>query len=431
MPARIEIVPSGPVQAEVAPPGSKSLTNRALVCASLAEGVSLIRNASLSDDSRVLLRALQQLGFECTLREDRHEILVFGKSGRIPFTAGHFDLENAGTSFRFLTSLLCLGEGFYVVDGSERMRERPVAPLVDALRSLGATIRYTEQEGRPPLEIEARGLKGGSCRIQADASSQFVSAVLMAAPYALEPVDVHVAADAVSRPYIDMTLQVMKDFGVAAALAPPDLRVPKGRYQAREWTVEADAAAAGYFLALAAVTGGRTRVLGLGRSCVQPEFMLVGDLERMGCRVDLGADALELRAPKKRLRGIDVRMDDHPDSAQTLAVVALFAEGPTRLRGIRHLRFKETDRLAAMTRELGKLGARVTMHDDGLSIAPPASLAPALVETYGDHRMAMSFALAGAAAPGVQIEHPECVTKSFPAFWRTLEQAGVKTRSLA
>jgi 3-phosphoshikimate 1-carboxyvinyltransferase len=266
------------------------------------------------------------------------------------------------------------------------MRERPIGGLVDPLRELGAEIRYPGRKGFPPIEIRARWLKGGPVRVTADESSQFASALLLVG------VDVEVSA-AVSAPYIAMTRQVVREFG-------------------REFHVEPDAAAAGYWWAMAAATGGRARVRGLGPSCAQPEAALARDLERMG----------------RPLRGIDVDMNDHPDSVPALAAVALFAQGPTRVRNVRHLRFKETDRLAALARELGKCGARVVEHADGLEIDPPASVRGAEIETYGDHRMAMSFAVVGSAAPGIVIRDPDCVSKSYPGFWEDVARAGIGVR---
>ncbi|MBI2932149.1 MAG: 3-phosphoshikimate 1-carboxyvinyltransferase [Planctomycetes bacterium] len=410
MASRVEIVPAGPRNIELAVPGSKSLTNRALICAALAEGESRLLNASLSDDSRLLLAALKRLGVECSVDEPRCEVRIRG--GRLPRGEARFELGNAGTSLRFLTSMLCLGQGAFVVDGSGRMRERPIGSLVDALRALGADIRYLASEGFPPIEIRARGLSGGRARVAGDQSSQFLSSLLLAAPYARGPVEVEVDGAVASRPYVDMTRQVMEAFG-------------GGPYRACEFSVEGDAAAAGYWWSMAAVTRGRARILGIGAACAQPEMGWVGDLRRMGCRVEASSDWTEVSA-SGALCGIDAAMNDHPDSVPTLAVAALFAAGPTRVRDVRHLRFKETDRLAALARELTKLGARLVEHSDGLEIDPPVRTTPAEIETYGDHRMAMSFAVAGAAASGIVIVDPECVAKSYPSFWRDAEKAGVR-----
>lgn len=428
---RVELVPAGVPEGDVFVPGSKSITNRALVCAALAEGVTLLRNASLSDDSRLLVEALRTLGFECTVRNATADLLVYGRGGEVPARTGRFDLGNAGTSVRFLTSLLCLGRGHYVVDGSRRMRERPIGGLVEALQGLGAEIRYLAVDGYLPLKIAGKGLLGGRTRVATDVSSQFVSSVLMAAPRALEPVEIEIATKAVSRPYIDMTVQVMARFGAAVQRAGETiLKVAPAAYRACDLAVEADAAAAGYFFALAAIAGGRLRVVGIGADCAQPELRLLSDLERMGCVVERTDDSCLVRGPRGPLKCVDTDMNDHPDSVPTLAVAALFAQGVTRIRNVRHLRHKETDRLAALAKELGKLGARVAERGDGLEIEPPAVIRPAVVETYGDHRMAMAFALAGARVAGLVIDDADVVGKSFPAFWEALPRAGVGVRKI-
>ncbi len=386
-------------------PGSKSLTNRALVIAALARGESTLVGASESDDSRHLVTALGALGFEASL--DR----VVGRGGSIPATSAELAVGNAGTAFRFLTAMVCLGRGSYRLDGDPRMRERPIRGLVDALRALGAAIHYGAADGCPPLTVVAGGLRGGRVRVAGDTSSQFVSALLMAAPCASAPVELEVV-DAVSRPYIEMTIGVMASFGAQAQVASTGWRVAAGGYRAQRYDVEADAAAAGYHFARAAVTGKAVSVEGLGAGCRQPEYRLVDDLAAMGARVVKSAGATEVAGGE--LRGIDVDMNDRPDSVQTLAVVALFAKGRTRIRNVRNLRVKETDRLAALARELAKCGARVVEHADGIEIEPPAVVRGAEIETYGDHRMAMSFAV----VPGATILNPEVVSKSYPGFWR-------------
>ncbi len=423
---RIAIEASGPVSLDVRAPGSKSFTNRALICAALAEGTSRLTNASFSDDSRSLAAALNRAGIVVGTVEKRNLVEVRGRGGEIAAKDGEFPVGNAGTALRFLTSFLCLGNGRYVVDGDARMRERPVGGLVEALRQLGADVRYGGGEGFPPLVIHATGLRGGRATVAGETSSQFLSSLLMAAPYAAGEVTLETAGEVTSKPYIDITIDVMRDLGIAVERSGyREFRPARGRsYEAREYAVESDAASANYFLAMAAAAGGRARVRGVGSRSHQGEVGFARVLERMGCAVAWRADAIEVRGGP--LRGVDVDMNDMPDSVQTLACAALFAKGPTRVRNVRNLRVKETDRIAALAKELAKLGARVEEAEDGFAMTPPAKVRPAEVDTYQDHRMAMSFAVAAVAAPGIAIRDPECVSKSFPGFFERLEAAGVR-----
>lgn len=396
---RIRIEPTGPVNWTVDVPGSKSHTNRALICASLANGMSILEGASISDDSRILVDALVQTGIPVDGTK------VHGLGGRIPAPGGEFFFGNAGTSLRFFTGLAALGEGRFAIDGDARMRERPIGGLVRALRDLGCEIAYGKREGFPPLLLDARGLRGGQTSITDDASSQFVSSVLLVAPYARDEVILQVDEGLPSWPYVELTLRVMRDFGVEVRREGMLFQIRPAAYRPHRCEIEPDPAAANYFHAAAAVTGGRVEVRGFRRG--EGEARFVDILEAMGGR------------------GIDVDMNDCPDSVQTLAVVALFAKGPTRIRNVRNLRVKETDRIRALATELRKLGARVTEFAEGLEIEP-APIRPAVIETYGDHRMAMSFAVAALAFPGIEIRDPECVSKSFPGFFEKLESLGVR-----
>lgn len=425
---KIRIEPSGPVSFEVSVPGSKSLTNRALVAAALARGTSRLVNASLSDDSRLLARGLNRLGIRVEARPGERVLLVRGRGGKIPASSGRFYMGNAGTALRFFASLLCLGRGRYLLDGDARMRQRPIGGLVEALRRLGAEIEYGGREGCPPLRIRARGLRGGRTTVSGETSSQFVSSLLLSAPGAEGGVVIETVGEVVSRPYIDITIDLMSRMGVEVGRdGYRSFRVAAGSfYRAGEVEVEADGASANYFLAMAAVTGGRARVRGVGRRTSQGEARFYEVLRDMGCDVRAGADWIEVRGGP--LRGVDVDMSDMPDSVQTLAAVALFARGRTRVRKVRHLRVKETDRIRALARELSKLGARVEEREDGFTMTPPRRVRPAEIETYRDHRMAMSFAVTALAAPGIVIRDPGCVTKSFPGFWALLESLGVRLR---
>jgi 3-phosphoshikimate 1-carboxyvinyltransferase len=420
----VRLHPVGPVDAVVQPPGSKSLTNRYLLCTALADGKSMLRGASLSDDAVRMIDGLRELGIHVELREDAEVIQVEGCRGHIPATAAEIDAGNAGTAMRFLTALACLGYGHYRLDGSPRMRGRPIGELVGALRQLGAPLGYDGAEGYPPLTMVARGLGGGEVVFTSPPSSQFISALLMVAPYATRDVMIRIDGEVISQPYIDMTIGVMRSLGVevlASDIADRFVIASTQRYTAREIAIEPDASAATYFWAAAALTGGRVRVTGLTRQSLQGDVGFVDALEQMGSEVEAGDDYLGIHGPPRgALHGVDVDLNAMPDTAQTLAVVALFANGPTHIGHVANLRIKETDRLAALESELMRLGARVEMTDDGLTITPPGRITPATVETYDDHRMVMSFALAGLVEEGVVIRNVDCVSKSFPHFFETL-----------
>ncbi len=423
---KIALDPAGPVQMELRIPGSKSLTNRALICAALAPGMSRLTHASFSDDTRALSGALNVLGVPVIPFEREGAIVIH--SGGSRDSSGHFNLGNAGTAVRFFTSYLCTTRGNFTVDGDERMRERPIAGLVDALRQLGADIRYLQKEGCPPLDIRSSGLKGGKCIVGGETSSQFLSSLLLSAPAAEGDVEIQVLGELASKPYVDITMETMRTFGVTVEQdAYRRFRVSmKEAYQAGEHAIESDGASANYFLGMAAATGGRAKVLGIGSRSRQGELKFVRILERMGCAVKWGDDWIEVQG--RPLRGVDVDMNDCPDSAQTLACVALFAKGGTRVRNVRNLRVKETDRIAALVRELGKLGAKVKEEEDGFTVVPAPAYKAVEIDTYRDHRMAMSFAVAALAAPGIVIRDPECVSKSYPDFFEQLAALGVRLR---
>ena len=410
---------TGPIDAVVEVPGSKSQTARAMVTAGLASGESVLRGAATGDDSRFMGDGLRALGATVEVSGTTYKIIGTGGTLREP-TEPLF-LGNAGTAMRFLTAVACLGHGRYVLDGSPRMRERPIQYLLDALTSLGATVRSVNNTGCPPVEIESRGLKGGVVTMRGDKSSQYFSAILLAAPYAETDIELRVEGDLVSKPYVDMTLDVMREFGVEVQNNEyKSFKVRAGqRYKSREYNMEGDWSAAAYFLAAAAVTGGKVRVKNVSLDSRQGDKDFVFTLERTGCVWRSSPDGVQLTRPA-RLRAIEVDMNSMPDVAQTLAVVALFAEGTTTIRNVSNLRLKECDRISATATELRKLGATVDEFPDGLRITP-GKLHGAEIETYDDHRMAMSFALAGLRIPGVIIKNPDCVTKTFPGFFRTLE----------
>ena len=419
-PDALPITPKPPIDASLRVPGSKSLTNRALTVASLADGVTTLKGCLLAEDSAVMIGALQKLGLEVTARGTT--VTGSGRAGEIPARAAQLDLRLSGTSIRFLTALVALGEGRYVLDGNARMRERPIQDLLSALSALGVRAQTQFETGCPPVVVEAAGIRGGNTEVSGSSSSQYLSALLMAAPYAAEPVTLSVTGELQSKPFIDMTLKLMADFGVLVAREGyTRFTVPTGVYTARTFEVEGDAMAAGYLWAAAAITGGRVRVKNVGRRSVQGDKRLADVLGQMGCRVTWTDESCEVALPET-LCGGTFDLNDMSDQAQTLAVVALFADSPTRIENVWNLRIKETDRLKALATELTKLGARVEEGHDFLVVYPLAAedARPARIDTYGDHRMAMAFALAGLRLPGVVIHDPACVTKTFPEYFQVL-----------
>jgi 3-phosphoshikimate 1-carboxyvinyltransferase len=405
-----------PPQVRVRVPGSKSLTNRALIVAALADGATTLTGALDSEDTRVMVDSLQRLGIAVAHDPLAATLGVTGCGGTIPAEQANLFVANSGTSLRFLTALATLGRGTYTLDGSPRMRQRPVADLLSALAGLGADLRSDLGTGCPPVTVHAGGLDGGFAFVKGNVSSQFLSGLLMALPYARETTTVEVEGALVSRPYVAMTLAVMEAFGVRVENRKfRRFDVRPGRYRGRVYAIEPDASAASYFFAAAAITGGTVTVEGLGTDSLQGDLAFVDVLEHMGCTVARSKDATSVTGGP--LRGVDVDMNAISDTVMTQAVVALFAAGVSRIRNVGHIRHKETDRIAALATELRKLGARVDEQDDGLIIIPPDRIAPAAIATYDDHRMAMAFALAGLKAEGITILDPGCVAKTYPAFW--------------
>lgn len=406
-----------PVVGSVRPPGSKSITNRALIIAALADGTSNLTGVLDSVDTRVMVESLTRLGYRLSQDVAEATIAIQGGSS-IPAPGAELSLENSGTSIRFLTALCSLGSGRFRLDGNTRMRERPIGPLIDALRSVDVDITSEAGNGCPPVVINAHGLPGGDLRVTADLSSQYLSALLMASPLARQATTIHIDGSLVSEPYVEMTLQVMRAFGVDCARpAAGVIAVPNRPYQPRKYAIEPDASAASYFFAVAAVTGGRVTVEGLSKDALQGDVGFVDALEQMGCVAEW--DDASITVEGRPLKGIDIDMNAISDTAQTLAAVAPFADGPTRIRGVAHMRHKETDRVAALVSELSRLGLKVEEHADGLTIHP-GPMRPARIKTYDDHRMAMSFAVLGLRHPGVEIEDPECTSKTYPHFFEDL-----------
>jgi 3-phosphoshikimate 1-carboxyvinyltransferase len=402
-------------------PGSRSITNRALVAAALASGESRLEGAASSDDTEVMRRGLMALGVRIEVDSDAWT--VAGAGGRFEVRSATLDAGASGTTARFLTAAATLANGPVVVDGTPRMRERPIQELVDALRALGADCEARSPGGCPPVRIAGGGLPGGRARIDARRSSQFVSGILLAAPYAERDVELSfVDGVLVSRPFVDLTLEVMRAFQARAEWRDQGLRVRAGfPYQPRVYPIEPDAQSAVYGFAAAAIAGGRVRVEGIPPESRQTDLLFLDALESMGCRVERRPDAVEVRSPERTLRGVEIDMNAMPDAALALAVVALFAEGATTIRNIANLRIKETDRLAALEAQLRKLGGLATAGPDWLRI-DPAPLHGATIDTYDDHRIAMAFALAGLRVPGVAIRDPGCVSKTWPNYFDALER---------
>lgn len=411
---------SRPVDATIELPGSKSYSNRALLMAALAQGRSTLTRALFSDDTRYMQQALLALGIAVEADEVAQTYVVEGQGGNWPVRQATVYLGNAGTATRFLTAALAIGDGIYVVDGSERMRQRPIQPLLDGLAQLGVDARSLSGNGCPPIEIRAGGIRGGLTRVRGDISSQYISAVLMAAPYAQTDVTLEIEGELVSAPYIDMTIAGMAAFGVQARQKGEGRYVIAAgqRYQARDYAVEPDASAASYFFAAAAVSGGRVRVQHLGRDSAQGDLGLLTVLEAMGCRVERGSDFTEVHGPEQ-LQGVEADFTRMGDVATTLLAIAPFAAAPVTVRGIAQTHYEESDRPVAAATELRRMGLRVEDSWDSVTVYPGMPQ-PAAIETYDDHRMAMSFAITGLRAPGIAITNPACVAKTFPDYFAEL-----------
>jgi len=414
------------VDGEINLPGSKSLSNRALLLAALAKGTTTLTNLLDSDDIRHMLNALTQLGVNYQLSADKKQCVVEGL-GRAFNTQDMGALElflgNAGTAMRPLCAALCLGQGEYTLTGEPRMFERPIGSLVESLQQAGADITYLKNENYPPLNIKGTGLKGGKITIDGSVSSQFLTAFLMAAPMASEDTQIEIVGELVSKPYIKITLQIMQDFGVEVENVNGEYQtfMIKGgqTYQAPgHYLVEGDASSASYFLAAAAIGGGSIKVTGIGKKSVQGDIQFADALAAMGANIEWGDDYI--KASKGQLKAIDMDMNHIPDAAMTIAVAALFAEGTTKITNVYNWRVKETDRLYAMATELRKVGAEVVEGHDFIEVTPPAQLNHAEIDTYDDHRIAMCFSLVALSDTAVTINDPKCTSKTFPDYFDKL-----------
>src|SRR5271166_56403 len=422
---QIEITPIlRPLSASIRVPGSKSITNRSLLLAAMAHGRSQIEGALFSDDTRYLLGALRQLHFNISDAEDRGLVEVEGLGGVVPASAAELFVGGAGTAMRFLTGFLTLANGRFRLDGSSRMRERPLGALLEALRCLGVKARCERDNERPPIVIEpdADHFAGGSPSVDARASSQFVSALLLPAPLWQHGLRLRVSGNA-GRPFVEMTLRLMEQWGAQSKIEGDTIIVPgRQKYHSRLFKVEPDASAASYFGAAAILCGGSVVIQNLDRRSIQGDLKFLEVLERMGAEIRWSLDAVEVVGSGK-FCGIDLDMSDMPDMVPTLAAIAPFADSPTRIRKVGFIRDHESDRLAVLAAELRRLGAKVKEFADGLEIQP-SKLHAASIETYDDHRIAMSFAIVGLRLPAMKIQNPSCTAKTYPLFFTHLASLG-------
>ncbi|WP_163131541.1 3-phosphoshikimate 1-carboxyvinyltransferase [Agarivorans sp. Alg241-V36] len=421
---QLTLQPISRINGEINLPGSKSVSNRALLLAALAEGETVLSNLLDSDDIRHMLNALKKLGVSYQLSEDRSRCTVTGLGRAFEVAqAEELFLGNAGTAMRPLCAALCLSQGEFTLTGEPRMEERPIGALVDALRQVGADVTYLKNENYPPLSIKGTGLAGGKVDIDGSVSSQFLTAFLMAAPYAQQDTEISIVGELVSKPYIDITLKMMAAFGVEVENDNYQRFIVKGQqtYQgAGEFLVEGDASSASYFLAAGAIKGGEVKVTGVGKKSMQGDVLFADVLAAMGAEIEWGDDYIIARSGE--LSAVDMDMNHIPDAAMTIATTALFAKGTTAIRNVYNWRVKETDRLAAMATELKKVGATVTEGHDFIEVTPPASLNHAAIDTYDDHRMAMCFSLVALSDTPVTINDPKCTSKTFPDYFERLQQ---------
>lgn len=413
-----EIKSKSSVDAAVVIPGSKSVTHRALITAGLAQGESLLKEFLACEDTLYTASALRELGIQISIKGTN--ATVSGLGGDFASTPAKKEIYvgNSGTSYRLLLSIVALARGEYTLTGTPRMHTRPVGDLVKALNSLGVEASYTQQEGFPPVSINAKGITGGLVKIPGEQSSQFVSSLLLAGPYAESDIEIEVTGNLVSRPYIDVTLDVMKSFGIPVRRdGYRHFRIKAGeRYCPAQVKIDGDVSSASYFWGAAAVTGGTVVTENIHpHTTRQGDIALLDIMEEMGCRIERETERVIVHGG--RLSGIDVDMGSVPDMVPTLAALALFAEGRTTIRNVPHLRHKESDRLGDTALELRRLGSRVEERDDGLVIHGGASLSGATTDPHDDHRLAMSLAIVGLKVPGIKIIDEDCVEKSFPSFW--------------
>ncbi|MEM9410369.1 MAG: 3-phosphoshikimate 1-carboxyvinyltransferase [Planctomycetota bacterium] len=425
LPDCIEIKPvDGTIDVTIQPPGSKSITNRALLCAALAQGQSKLTGVLDSDDTRVMIGCLNELGIEVDHDSTTCSAEVTGCNGHFPNTKASLYVENSGTTIRFVSAATAIHGGQFRLHGVERMHQRPIGPLVEALNGLGLYVKASSENGCPPVEIKNERCCRNLASISGKVSSQYLSGLMMAAPLIENGLTINLLDGLVSQPYVRMTQEVMRSFGVDSEL---DLETnpirfvsaPGQKYIHAQYAIEPDASAASYFWAAASICGGTATVKGLNKQALQGDICFVECLRKMGSHIQYGEDFISVSGKAKR--GIDVDMSDISDTVQTLSAVALFVDGETTIRGVAHNRVKETDRIGDLATELRRLGATVQEHHDGLTITP-GNLRAAQIETYQDHRMAMSLSLVGLKQPGIEILNPACTAKTYPRFFEDLQK---------
>ncbi len=410
-------------EGDITLPGSKSISNRTLLLAALANGMTHIEGLLASDDTERMLEALKELGVDIDREKQSNHIFLFGANGNFEIKKADLFLGNAGTAFRPLTAALALSGGHYILSGVPRMHERPIGDLVDALRQIGANIEYIENEGFPPLKISPAKIDVSQpIKVRGDVSSQFLTALLMALPLTKQQATIEVVGELISKPYIEITLNLMKKFGVIVEREGwQKFIIPSNSnyLSPKDIFVEGDASSASYFFAAGAIAGG-VFVEGITKDSIQGDILFAEEIRKMGAQVTYLADRVLVQMPvnSQKLKAIDLDCNHIPDAAMTLAIMALFADGTTTLRNIASWRVKETDRIAAMATELRKVGAIVEEGADYIKITPPAQLTPnAVIDTYDDHRMAMCFSLVSLGGVPITINDPKCVAKTFPNYF--------------
>lgn len=415
-----QIKPIKGIDATVRVPGSKSYTQRALIAASLANGQSFVTGPLISEDTEYLIKGLKLLG--AVIGFQGSDLTVLGTGGKLATPSGAIYLGNNGTGLRLLTGTVSLGHGTFVLDGNARMRQRPIQPLLDALKNIGSNAVCIEENGCPPVEVHAAGIAGGKTALAGGLSSQYLSSLLLAAPYARRDTEIEVLGSLPSRPYVEMTLDVMARFGVEVSVTEDKSFLVKARqkYRPTEYVVEGDVSSATYFMAAAAICGGTVRIPNIKGGSVQGDLRFADILETVGCKVSASRKGLEITGPLSNHADLSFDLHDVPDMVPALAIVCAFRKGKTILKNIGHLRIKESDRIAALTHELQKIGARAEEKADEMLVQGIPTHG-AEIDCYSDHRIAMSFAIAGLAIEGISIKDPACVKKSFPDFWEKLE----------
>lgn len=410
----IKLIPQKVINSDVIVPGSKSYTHRILIAAALSDGICSIQNSLKSEDTLLTLNALRHLGVKIDENSDR--LIVHGSRGVLKSVSDPVFLGNSGTSMRLLTAVASIGDGMYILTGTKRMQERPIQDLVDGLQQIGVFARPVNSNGCPPVRVKGGKIKGGKIALKCGRSSQYLSALLLIAPYTEEGLDITVIEGPVSRPYLDMTVDVMGNLGVVVDRDQyHNFKIKGGQiYRAGSYLVEPDCSQAGYFWAAAAITGAEIKVKGTSKSSHQGDVRFTEVLETMGCKILTENDGIKVAGGS--LSAIEVDMADMPDMVPTLAVVAAFAKGTTLIKNVAHLKAKESDRLGSVVNELLKMGIKASCNDTGM-IIEGGNPRGAEIDTYGDHRIAMSFALAGLKIPGIVIRDEKCVEKSFPNFW--------------